>query len=194
MKKGLPGGVRTIVLSVSCVLAIAVVSAVAFEQTSTTGFCVSCHEMKQHKAELQFSSHVVDKDKKPIECRQCHMPAKFGPRYVALKAYLGVKDVVVHTFGDPEDFYRRELQMSARRFVPDDSCRACHEDLKKNVKGEALSREGLLAHDAYLGINGQTGKGCADCHQNVAHLPVFDRRYEKNAEFAARLAAQEEGM
>jgi len=187
-------GVRTIVLSFGCALAIAVVGAVAFEKTSTTGFCVSCHEMEQHRTELKLSSHAVDKDKKPIECRQCHMPAELGPRYVSLKAYLGIKDMIVHHFGDPDNFYRRELQLSARRFVPDDSCRACHEDLKKTYKGEELSREGKLAHDAYLGINGQTGKGCADCHHNMAHLPIFDRRYVQNAEFAAKMAAQEEGM
>lgn len=194
MKKGLPGGVRTTVLSLACMLAVAVVGVMAFERTSTTGFCLSCHEMERHEAELKMSPHAVDKDKHPIECRQCHLPATFGPRYVALKAYLGVKDVVVHTFGDPvNDFYRRELQISARRFVPDDSCRACHQDLGKDVKGKPLPREGKLAHEAYLATNGRTDKGCANCHQNMAHLPIFDRRYVENAEFAAKLAGHEEG-
>jgi nitrate/TMAO reductase-like tetraheme cytochrome c subunit len=194
MKKGLPWGVKTVILSSICLLAVVVASAMAFEKTTTTEFCMSCHEMQQHRAELKFSSHAVDKDKNPIECRQCHMPASFGPRYVALKAYLGVKDLLIHTFGDPDDFYRKELQLSARRFMPDDSCLACHEDLKKDVKGEELSREGKLAHDAYLGVNGNTGKGCADCHRNMAHLPVFDKRYGMNAEFAEKLATQEESM
>ena len=164
------GRMKAVILSVGCALVVVATGAVAFEKTSTTEFCVSCHEMKQHEAELKLSSHAVDADKNPIECRQCHLPAEMGPKYVALKGYLGVKDVLVHNFGDPDDFYRRELQISARRFVPDDSCRKCHEDLKKDVKGKELSREGKLSHDAYLGINGQTGKGCADCHQNVAHL------------------------
>ncbi|MBG0789011.1 MAG: NapC/NirT family cytochrome c [Desulfovibrionaceae bacterium] len=192
MKKGSPGRVKTVALSLACVLVVAAAGAVAFEKTSSTGFCVSCHEMERHQAELKLSPHALDKDKRPIECRQCHLPASFGPTYVALKAYLGVKDVVVHTVGDPvNDFYRRELQMSARRFVPDDSCRACHENLEKNVKDEPISREGKLAHEAYLGTNGRTDKGCADCHQNMAHLPIFDRRYVQNAEFAAKMAAQE---
>lgn len=180
-------------LTVGCAVAVVAASAVAFEKTSTNEFCVSCHEMEQHQAELKLSSHAVDKDKNPIECRQCHMPAEFGPRYVALKSYLGVKDLLVHYFGDPDDFYRRELQESARRFIPDDSCRKCHEDLMKNTKGEPISREGKLSHEAYLGKNGQTKQGCANCHQNLAHLPKFDRRYKQNAKFAAKLAGTQEG-
>lgn len=190
MKKGWP-----IMLAGTCCAIIVVVGgAMAFQKTSTTQFCVSCHEMERHQVELRLSSHAVDEDKNPIECKQCHLPASFGPRFVALKAYLGVKDLLVHTLGDPDALYRRELQLSARRFVPDDSCLACHQDLKKNVKGEELSREGKLSHEAYQGTNGRADKGCADCHHNMAHLPVFDRRYACNAAFTAKLVAQEEGI
>lgn len=177
-----------------CMVAVIVATAMAFEKTSTTAFCTSCHEMERYQDELKLSSHAVDEDKKPIECSQCHFPEP-GPDYVALKVYLGLKDLAVHYFGDPDNLSRRELQVSARRFVPDSSCLACHKDLKKGADGKKeLSREGQLSHDAYLGVNGQTEKGCADCHHNMAHLPVFDRRYDHNAEFTARMIAHEEGL
>lgn len=175
-------------------LVLAGVTAFAFQSTSTTEFCSSCHEMKRHRTELELSPHAVDADKKPITCVQCHLPNSIGPKYVAIKTYLGIKDLLVHNFGDPDDFYRAELQLTARMLVDDESCRACHQDLMKTTKEKPISIEGKLAHEAYLGKNGCSNRGCADCHQNMAHLPDFDRRYVVNAKFAAKLPREKEGM
>lgn len=192
MKEPVPR--RKLVVTIIVVaLVLLGVTAFAFQTTSTTEFCTSCHEMKRHETELKYSSHAVDKDKQPISCVQCHLPNSFGPKYVAIKTYLGVKDMLVHNFGDPDDFYRSELQVSARVFIDDESCRACHEDLMKTTKDKPISIEGKLAHESYLGKNGCTNRGCADCHHNMAHLPDFDRRYVVNAEFAAKLPMQKEG-
>jgi hypothetical protein len=80
----------------------------------------------------------------------------------------------------------------ARRFQMDQNCLACHQDLSQNVKGEPISEIGKFAHDAYLGKNGETGSRCAGCHQNLAHLPEFDRRYLVNAKFAAKFSLEKE--
>lgn len=195
MKNPVPNGrYKKAVLALACVVAVLVASGGVIQATSSTGFCVSCHEMKRYEVELKQSPHAVDKDKKPIECVQCHLPADMGPTYLALKGYLGTKDILVHVFGDPDDMNRRELQMAARRFVPDDSCLACHQDLTKNAKGEPLSAEGKNSHDAYLAKNGNTKRNCAGCHQNMAHLPNFDRWYTVNAKFAAKLPPEEEKL
>ena len=169
-----------------------VLLSVAMARTSTTSSCLSCHEMQTHKDELEKSSHALDKDKHPIECAQCHLPTGIGPRYVAVKIYSGISDIWSHTFGDPSRLDRRHLQVVARRFLMDDNCLACHQDLGKNIKGEPISETGKFAHDAYLGKNGATGSGCAGCHQNLAHLPEFDRRYWVNAEFAAKFSLEQE--
>lgn len=165
---------------------------VSMTKTSTTSYCLSCHEMKTHKEELEKSSHAFDKEKNPIECSQCHLPPGMGPRYVAVKIYAGMKDLWVHHLGDSANLDRRHLQGAARRFLMDDNCRACHQDLEKNVKGEPLSEIGKLCHEAYLGKNGQTQSSCAGCHQNMAHLPEFDRRYSVNAGFAAKFSLAKE--
>lgn len=168
------------------------VTAFALKTTSTVEFCTSCHEMKVHAEELKYSTHARDKDGKPIGCSDCHIPAGFGPDYLAVKTYSGFKDLYVHFVEQPESLNRAHQQLVARRFVDDDNCLRCHEDLYKDAKGEkAISREGQLAHDAYLGKNGQTRSGCAGCHINVAHLPEFDRRLEVNKEFAERIQKQE---
>jgi nitrate/TMAO reductase-like tetraheme cytochrome c subunit len=171
---------------------IFILISISMGRTSKTEFCMSCHEIRAHKDELEKSSHAVDKDKNPIQCHQCHIPKGIGPRYLFIKTYLGVKDALVHNFGDPEKFDRRRLQKVARRFLPDENCRVCHDDLTKDVKGSKISEIGRLCHEAYLDQNGNTMRGCAGCHFNMAHLPEFDRRFFFNAEFAKRLPLKEE--
>jgi len=172
--------------------AIILAMSISMARTSTTEYCISCHEMKTYKEELEKSSHAVDKDKNPIQCKQCHIPNRIGLKYLTVKTVLGLKDLYVHNFGDPDNLNRREMQKIGRRFIPDKNCLACHEDLNKNVKGEELSEIGRLCHESYQGKNGNTKRGCAGCHFNMAHLPTFDRRYLFNAEFAQRLPLKQE--
>ncbi len=161
-------------------------------KTSSTDYCMSCHEMEPYKEEMKKSSHALTKDKKAVECKDCHIPKDYGGRYIIVKTVSGIKDLVTHYFGDPDNLNRREMQNVARRFIPDENCRKCHEDLTKNVKDEELSEIGQLCHDAYLGKNGKTKRGCAGCHFNMAHLPKFDRRYTFNAKFAKNLPLKKE--
>ena len=174
------------------IIIIIILMSISMARTSTTDYCTSCHEMKKYKDELEKSSHAVDKDKNPIQCRQCHIPKNIGPKYLTVKIVLGMKDLIIHNFGDPENLDRREMQKIGRRFIPDENCLACHQDLTKNVKDKELSEIGKLCHEAYQGKNGTTKRGCAGCHFNMAHLPQFDRRFFFNTEFAKRLPLQEE--
>lgn len=180
-----------VVILIGGLLLLGVIS-MTMAKTSTTDYCMSCHEMQSYKDEMEKSSHAVTKDKKPIECKDCHIPKDFGGRYLIVKTIPGLGDLISHYFGDPENLNRREMQKKARRFIPDENCRSCHEDLTKNVKDEELSEIGKLSHDAYLGKNGNTRRGCAGCHFNMAHLPKFDRRYTFNAEFAKNLPLEKE--
>ena len=182
---------KWLLISAGAVAIVVFLISIPMERTSRTEYCMSCHELKTHKTELEKSSHAVDKDKKPIECRQCHIPNGLGLKYLAVKM-MGIKDLWVHKFGDPENLNRRRLQVVARRYIVDENCRACHQDLFKTTKDEKISEIGRLAHEAYLGNNGNTRNGCAGCHPNMAHLPVFDRRYPFNAEFAKNLPLVQE--
>jgi nitrate/TMAO reductase-like tetraheme cytochrome c subunit len=148
--------------------------------------------MGVHREELRSSAHARDKDGKEIGCAQCHIPPGFGPRYMAVKTYSGIKDVFVHLVNSPVILDRAALQSAARRFVDDDNCRGCHTDLYRDAKGEKeISDIGGISHDAYLGKNGQAKSNCAGCHVNIAHLPEFDRRLEVNRAFAGRIRNKE---
>lgn len=180
---------KWIVVIVIGLAAVLVGMGVSMARTSTTEYCTSCHEMKPYLDELKKSPHALDANKKPIDCAQCHVPADLGPKYLVVKTVIGMKDMIVHYLGDPENLDRRDMQPMARQFMDDDNCLACHKDLMKDAKGEkAVSEVGKLCHEAYLGKNGGgTKRNCAGCHQNMAHLPRFDMRYAVNAEFAKRL-------
>ena len=178
---------------VLAVVVILAASAVSLKATSTTSFCLMCHEMGQHADDLRFSAHAKDKDGIPIGCSQCHLPSGMGLNYITVKIYSGVKDLCVHFLGDPENLDRVAMQKVARRFIDDNNCLACHADLYKDAKGKnAVSELGKIAHDAYLGKNGNAKNGCANCHINMAHLPEFDSYLKVNAAFAHRIQKQEE--
>lgn len=160
--------------------------------TSSTSFCLSCHEMEEYKAELKFSTHFKDYDGKEVDCNQCHLPRGIGPRYFSVKTYSGLKDLYVHFLTPSEPLDRKDLQVVARRFVDDASCLSCHEDLYVNAKGDApISELGKVSHDAYNGKDGVSYRNCVACHVNIAHLPRFDRRLDINQDFAERLERKE---
>jgi nitrate/TMAO reductase-like tetraheme cytochrome c subunit len=183
---------RAVPLVLGLVVVFCVITGYALHVTSSTDFCLSCHEMKPYADELRASSHARNKDGVDIGCSQCHVPQGIGPRFLAVKAYSGTKDVLVHLWAKPESLNRAHTQEVARRFVDDANCLACHQDLSKNAKGDApVSEYGQLAHDAYLGKNGTTKRNCAGCHVNLAHLPEFDQKLQKNAAFASRLRHEE---
>lgn len=188
------GSGRLIVLGLMVLLLLSALTMAVvqgLERTSTTEYCISCHEIRSRLDELEKSVHAVDWDGEPMECRSCHVPPGFGPKLIAVKL-LGVKDLFVHYSVDVEHLDRRQMQLDARRIVADENCLECHEDLYRNTEGEEISELGRLGHEAYLGKNGTTRRNCAGCHPNIAHLPEFDRRYPFNAEFAARLPLEGE--
>ena len=161
---------------------------VLVRETQKSSFCLSCHEMQLYQKELEASPHAKDTKSQPIGCVQCHVPGTNIVRMLAAKGYLGSKDLWVHYADAPVALNRAAMQPVARRFVDDVNCRSCHEDLAKNAKNDGpVSAEGKLAHDAYLGINGQARSGCAGCHANMAHLPPFDERIPRNAKFLSKL-------
>ncbi|MDR2503422.1 MAG: NapC/NirT family cytochrome c [Deltaproteobacteria bacterium] len=187
--------IRPAALGAAVLAALLAFAGYTLRASSSMEFCsATCHEMGPQAEELRYSSHALDAQGKPISCAQCHIPPGFGPRYLAVKAYSGIKDLVVHLVQspDPATMRRAPLQPVARRFVDDANCLACHADLYKDAKGEkTVSDLGRLAHDAYLGKNGQAKSNCAGCHINIAHLPAFDRRLLVNQAFAGRISLKE---
>lgn len=181
-------GKRFWILSAVTVVALIVLVSGGVAWTSSTDFCLSCHEMRAYQAELALSSHAKDADGKEIGCSRCHIPNANVARMLGAKAWLGMKDVWTHAVAGGNDLNRAQMQPVARRFTDDNNCRGCHLDLMRNARNDGpISAEGQLSHANYLGENGQARSGCVGCHINLAHLPAFDARIPRNARFAAKI-------
>ncbi len=181
-------GKKSWIIGAAIVAAAVIVVSGGVAWTSSTEFCLSCHEMRLYQAELEKSPHARDASGNPIGCSRCHIPHSSVVRMLGAKTWMGLKDLWVHNVNSGEPLNRAEMQPIARRFTDDANCRSCHEDMMRNAaQTGAISPEGRLSHANYLGENGQSRNGCTGCHINVAHLPVFDARIPANAKFAAKL-------
>lgn len=130
--------------------------------TSSVDFCtVNCHEMAVSFREWQTSSHYDNDTGVVAECADCHLPTGFVPKIKA-KIFFGIRDTLVHYFGDPENLDRKLLAESAAASITDDSCKQCH----KNLFPSGLPRGGFMAHTSVL--KNETGK-CVSCHRHMVH-------------------------
>ena len=182
---------KTLLLAGVALIVFVGLAATGVHYTSKTAFCLSCHEMRIYQQEQRLSAHAKDANQQEIGCAQCHIPSGNVLRMLGAKAWMGLIDIWVHTTEPDLELDRAAMQPVARRFTDDANCLSCHNDLQRNAKGDGpISAEGNLAHANYLGKNGQSSGGCVNCHQNLAHLPVFDARIPVNKKFALNLKEQ----
>jgi cytochrome c-type protein NapC len=131
-----------------------------FHQSSTTGFCLSCHEMQRHGkslfadnrqalAAVHYQNRLVDRD---TVCYSCHKDyAMFGDVRAKLN---GLRHVWAHYIaGVPK-------KIELYHPYPNSNCLHCHDDSRRFVEG-AAHRPVLDA--LYAGTT-----SCLSCHR-VAH-------------------------
>jgi cytochrome c-type protein NapC len=146
------------------------------DATSSTGFCLSCHEMRIMQEELSRTVHFRNRSGVLVQCGDCHVPKGKLDKLVAKVRALD--DVYGHLTGiidTPEKFEarREEMAHAARAAMKADrsqACGNCHafEAMDFSKQAERPKRK----HDEAMS-NGQT---CIDCHKGVAHRlpPGFD--------------------
>jgi cytochrome c-type protein NapC len=131
-----------------------------FHQSSTTGFCLSCHEMRDHGkslfvdnrqalAAVHYQNRLVDRE---TVCYSCHKDyAMFGD----VKAKLnGLRHVWAHYIaGIPKKI---ELYQP----YPNSNCLHCHDDMRRFVEGPA--------HKPVLSALYAGTTSCLSCHR-IAH-------------------------
>jgi len=156
----------------SAVIAGAAVTAVGglaafagLEYSSTTPFCMSCHEMRVVGEQgWMHSTHYHNPKGVVAGCHDCHIPPEPIP-LLWTKTRDGIKDVAVHIFGepDPERMHWDKLGKSARRKIYDSACMTCH----SNLTPQGATIKMILAHREYERMNGR--KRCLDCHTREFH-------------------------
>ena len=133
----------------------------SYHYSSTTEFCVSCHEMVQPYQQYKNSSHFNNRSGVVAECADCHLPpGTFSKWYT--KITQGANDTFRHMLLKPEDIDHEAWKCKAVKNISPDSCRKCHKDLLP----AGMPRGGFMGHRAFL--NGEA-KSCLECHRNLVH-------------------------
>jgi len=141
------------------------ISAVGVHVTSTTSFCMSCHEMRFVAEQgWMHSKHHENPGGVVAGCSDCHVPPELVPK-LWVKTRDGLKDTAVHFFGesDPEKMDWDALAASARSKIHESACTRCH----GNLTPKGASIKALVAHRE----NGRMDepKSCLECHREEFH-------------------------
>ena len=142
----------------------------ALHATNQTGFCISCHEMRDHNyAEYSHTIHARNRTGVVAGCGDCHVPHEFPD--VLWRKIGAVKDIAGHlsgTLDSPEAFEAHRLELARQvwqRMKSTDSreCRHCHDSqaMDPELQGKTAQKQHRrLATE---------GKTCIDCHFGIAH-------------------------
>jgi cytochrome c-type protein NapC len=131
-----------------------------FHQSSTTAFCLSCHEMERHGkslfvdsrqalAAVHYQNRLVDRE---TVCYSCHKDyAMFGDVTAKLN---GLRHVWAHyVAGVPK-------KIELYKPYPNSNCLHCHDDARRFVDG--------VAHRPILPALYAGTTSCLSCHR-IAH-------------------------
>jgi nitrate/TMAO reductase-like tetraheme cytochrome c subunit len=142
-------------------------------QTSTTEFCLSCHEMNTLQEELSRTVHFKNRSGVRVGCGDCHVPRHQPAKIIA--KFAALDDLYAHFMGTidtPEKFEARRLEMAEKvwasmRADGSATCRTCHSF--EAMALEAQSARPRRKHNQAI----ESGETCIDCHKGVAHaLPA----------------------
>jgi nitrate/TMAO reductase-like tetraheme cytochrome c subunit len=159
------------------VVALALIGSTTFgvvHETTKTTFCVSCHEMKETKTELERSGHGMNRSGYEVACADCHITQ--GVMGMVEAKWKGLKEVTIHFADNPMKNKERwaarrmELKTKVAREMPQQNCTRCH-DLDK-MKYSTIEAE--TAHKTMTG-----DMRCLDCHsvqglKYLIHNPVTE--------------------
>lgn len=155
---------------------------VSLKATSTTAFCVSCHEMQEPYAALQNTTHYDNVHGFTVGCADCHIPKETLPKIK--RKIQAAREVWGHWTGvidAPEKYAAHRpamIEHELARLKANDSqeCRNCH-----TVAAMKFSEQSSGARKSHQDMS-QSGDTCIDCHNGIAHGPVESDDEDMNFE------------
>jgi formylglycine-generating enzyme len=150
----------------------------AWVYTSSDKYCMSCHVHPHAEQSWRLGAHFNNRTGIVVHCADCHLPPH-GQGFFAAKSKHGLIDLYGYLFKDSSQYHwdsKRTFE-KADRFVYQESCLACHQ----NLFPVTLSSKGDDAHLYFL-TNTQNLR-CINCHLDVGH---YDKnfKHEHNLNFA----------
>jgi nitrate/TMAO reductase-like tetraheme cytochrome c subunit len=144
------------------------------EFTSSNEFCTTCHSMTYADVSYQASAHYNSASGVRASCGDCHVSE--GLIMATYDHAVGTKDLIKQLFGPKYDdpvvnlLHLPEAAFAARdwfRRRDSATCKRCHTI-------EAI--QGTRANTAAIHQEETDGKTCIDCHYNLVHRKVPDRK------------------
>jgi cytochrome c-type protein NapC len=151
--------------------------------TTSSGYCLSCHEMNAAVSDAwKNSRHFVNALGMKTECSECHVnPGVVG--FVVTKAWPAIRDHYVHFLGnaDPDRMDWERLRERARMTISEGACKRCH----TNLTGSLVSKAAMAAHLAAQQSSEEKYRNCLTCHIEQMHPAIpawgiaagFDRTF-----------------
>ena len=166
-------GLTITVAAVAATVVGIAVSAAAVVGTSTEGFCISCHEMRDNSyAEFRETPHDKNRTGVRADCAACHIPHDSLVGMLTHKTVSGIRDIyghyvtgVIDTKAKYEKERHRLATMVWTHMKKNDSaeCRHCH---NREAMDPEKQSEAARAGHAKAKAQGAT---CIDCHFGIAH-------------------------
>lgn len=137
--------------------------------TSTTEFCLSCHEMDIPYQEYTKTVHYKNPSGVRVGCSDCHVPRQQPDKLMAKIAALD--DIYGHLVGvidTAEKYEARRLHMAETVWArmsetQSRECRNCHEF--ETMDFDKQSKRPGRKHPQAM----ESGKHCIECHKGIAH-------------------------
>lgn len=142
--------------------------------TSSNEFCTSCHSMTYADQSYRQSPHFNSSSGVRASCGDCHVSE--GVFAATWDHLMGTRDLLKQLFGpdynDPvvNMLHLPEAAFQARQWFKERgsaTCSRCH-------VLEAI--EGKRANTAAIHLEETEGRSCIDCHYNLVHRKVPDRK------------------
>ncbi|MBF0177572.1 MAG: NapC/NirT family cytochrome c [Magnetococcales bacterium] len=152
--------------------------------TSSTEFCISCHEMRWPYEEYKKTVHYSNRSGVRVGCSDCHVPQadSVGGWFAKMRAkIMAAKDTYHHilgTYNTPEKFEKGRWEMAQAvwakmRARGAQECLNCHD--YNSMDPEKQDRMAQRKHGSAM----KDRKICIDCHTGIAHKLPEEPRTEK---------------
>lgn len=135
-----PDAIAAVVGAVIVIVLLASVG--VYRVTASPSFCNSCHEMRPYRDAWAAGTHDQ------VPCAKCHVAPGIGAQ--VRDKFETLREVVVHTTGDPKFPSRATRPVSSRR------CLRCHRRITTSIVG--------FDHGFHA-----RRKRCPECHPGVGH-------------------------
>lgn len=155
------------ILGIAACLIVALIGGKGLRYASTDKYCQSCHVHTLADDTWKKSVHSFNNSGVTVHCVECHLPPKDHISYLFVKGKTGIKDLYSFYLKDHKsfDWESKRLLENAGKFVYNESCTKCHQ----NLYTKGLTAEGGTAHLYYEKHGAELNLQCINCHLDAGH-------------------------